>query len=207
VGDGQDSNHPDQLKEVVLLARAGKKIEAIKVYRQMTGCGLVEAKTAVENIQAGQLGQTFNQNPTRPQVGASIPSERMAEINQFIRSGQKIEAIKIYRQVTGVGLREAKDAVEAMGGSVNLNGGLPEFQQKNTAGSSLGSKLLILAGGLFFFGIASIFPLVFIPMGISSWQGNDIGGAIGSFFGAGIWAVVWGGIGCAIIYGGFALSK
>lgn len=36
--------------EVVALARAGKKIEAIKVYREATGAGLAEAKTAVERL-------------------------------------------------------------------------------------------------------------------------------------------------------------
>jgi ribosomal protein L7/L12 len=43
-------------------------------------------------------------------------SERpdMTEIQQLLQRGQKIEAIKVYRQKTGVGLKEAKDAVEAM---------------------------------------------------------------------------------------------
>lgn len=36
--------------EVVALARAGKKIEAIKVYREATGAGLLEAKEAVERL-------------------------------------------------------------------------------------------------------------------------------------------------------------
>jgi len=36
--------------EVAALARAGKKIEAIKVYREATGAGLLEAKEAVERL-------------------------------------------------------------------------------------------------------------------------------------------------------------
>ncbi|MER6971668.1 ribosomal protein L7/L12 [Nocardioides sp. NPDC000445] len=36
--------------EVVALVRAGKKIEAIKVYREATGAGLLEAKVAVERL-------------------------------------------------------------------------------------------------------------------------------------------------------------
>ncbi|MER7560042.1 ribosomal protein L7/L12 [Nocardioides sp. NPDC126508] len=36
--------------EVVALVRAGKKIEAIKVYREATGVGLAEAKYAVERL-------------------------------------------------------------------------------------------------------------------------------------------------------------
>jgi ribosomal protein L7/L12 len=37
-------------------------------------------------------------------------SERVKEL---ARAGRKIEAIKVYREETGAGLKEAKDAVEA----------------------------------------------------------------------------------------------
>lgn len=36
-----------------------------------------------------------------------------AEIDELIRQGKKIHAIKVYRNHTGCDLREAKDAVEA----------------------------------------------------------------------------------------------
>ncbi|MFJ9390406.1 ribosomal protein L7/L12 [Nocardioides sp. NPDC101246] len=36
--------------EVLALVREGKKIEAIKVYREATGVGLAEAKRAVEQL-------------------------------------------------------------------------------------------------------------------------------------------------------------
>ncbi|WP_425825642.1 ribosomal protein L7/L12 [Streptomyces fractus] len=37
---------------------------------------------------------------------------RLDGVRALVREGKKIEAIKVYREVTGVGLREAKDAVE-----------------------------------------------------------------------------------------------
>ena len=37
---------------------------------------------------------------------------------EHLAAGRKIQAIKEYRAATGVGLKEAKDAVEAMGQSV-----------------------------------------------------------------------------------------
>jgi ribosomal protein L7/L12 len=46
---GVEEPQPD-LREVVGLLRAGKKIEAVKVYRRLTGAGLREAKEAVERI-------------------------------------------------------------------------------------------------------------------------------------------------------------
>ena len=36
-------------------------------------------------------------------------------IRALVKSGDKIEAIKLYRDLTGVGLREAKDYVEQLG--------------------------------------------------------------------------------------------
>lgn len=36
------------------------------------------------------------------------------QITDLVRSGQKIEAIKVYREQTGVGLKEAKDYVERL---------------------------------------------------------------------------------------------
>ncbi|MFD7664460.1 ribosomal protein L7/L12 [Streptomyces sp. NPDC059788] len=38
--------------------------------------------------------------------------EGMAEVDALLHKGQKIQAIKRYRELTGAGLKEAKDAVE-----------------------------------------------------------------------------------------------
>ena len=36
------------------------------------------------------------------------------EVLELLQQGQKIQAIKLYREITGVGLKEAKDEVEEM---------------------------------------------------------------------------------------------
>jgi hypothetical protein len=41
------------LPEIMELLRQGKKIEAIKLYRETTGAGLAEAKSRVEGIERG----------------------------------------------------------------------------------------------------------------------------------------------------------
>jgi ribosomal protein L7/L12 len=46
-------------------------------------------------------------------AGAAEPEDaRMAEVDALLRNDKKIQAIKIYRDVTGAGLVEAKEAVE-----------------------------------------------------------------------------------------------
>ena len=83
-----------------LLAR-GEKIEAIRVYRKASGAGLKEAKDYVEALQGG--------GPAPQQEDAFLQS-----LLDLMRQGQKIEAIKRYRERTGQGLKESKEAVEAL---------------------------------------------------------------------------------------------
>lgn len=46
-------------------------------------------------------------------AGIEEPEDaRMAEIDQLLIQGKKIQAIKVHREVTGSGLAEAKEAVE-----------------------------------------------------------------------------------------------
>ena len=49
-----------------------------------------------------------------PFAGFADVAPRIAEIVRLARSGQKIHAIKLYRETFGVGLAEAKDAVERL---------------------------------------------------------------------------------------------
>lgn len=51
-------------------------------------------------------------------------SQRIAEIQRLINAGKKIEAIKVFRETFGSGLKEAKDAVEALerGQSIDISG-------------------------------------------------------------------------------------
>ncbi len=46
---------------------------------------------------------------------ADIPSdEEIAEISEVLADGKKIEAIKIYREATGKGLKDAKEFIDAL---------------------------------------------------------------------------------------------
>jgi ribosomal protein L7/L12 len=86
----------------------GNKIEAIKLYREATGVGLKEAKDAVEAIERGE---SITMETAKPIPTPDLQSLR-AQVVAHLRQGNKIEAIKTYRSFTGVGLKEAKDAVE-----------------------------------------------------------------------------------------------
>lgn len=47
-------------------------------------------------------------------LGIAVPEDNMDDCRELVRAGKKIEAIKLYRERTGAGLRESKDAVDHM---------------------------------------------------------------------------------------------
>jgi ribosomal protein L7/L12 len=84
------------------------KLLAIKLHRQSTGAGPAEAKAAVDRIRAGRALPTAEAKALAlPPVGAEARA-----IGEALRAGNKIEAIRLYRAATGLGLKEAKDAID-----------------------------------------------------------------------------------------------
>lgn len=57
-----------KLKEILHLARSGRKIEAIKMYRETFGVGLKEAKDAVDRLESGQSVSFQNVRFVSPQT-------------------------------------------------------------------------------------------------------------------------------------------
>ena len=91
---------PAQRAAIRAALAAGEKIEAIKLLREATGLGLAEAKDAVERMER-EPGEGATPSPAVP------PTVRAA-----LMAGNKIEAIRLYREAMGGGLKDAKEAVE-----------------------------------------------------------------------------------------------
>jgi ribosomal protein L7/L12 len=97
--------NPDSLEDAIRsLLTQGQKIAAIKLYREQTGVGLAEAKNAVEMIERGG---------GLPSAKAAAPATEQ-QVLELLAAGKKIAAIKLYREQMHVGLKAAKDAVEAL---------------------------------------------------------------------------------------------
>lgn len=112
-------------RQVRYLLAEGRKIEAIRIYRERTGMGLKEAKDAVEASQRG--------DPSSPPAGVDEPFR--SKLVSLLDRGQKIQAIKLYRERTGSGLKEAKDAVEAFQrGQSPAHTGLDEALERELVG-------------------------------------------------------------------------
>jgi ribosomal protein L7/L12 len=92
------ANWEDEARELMAQDR---KIVAIKLVREKTGMGLAEAKSLVKSW-------SYSEPARRPARG-----DWEAEARALASAGRKIEAIKVVRERTGLGLKEAKDLVES----------------------------------------------------------------------------------------------
>lgn len=105
-----DATPPDALEaELLALVKGGRLIDAIRRLRERRGLGLKEAKDVVDALEAGRRGVTPPAGPPTPP-----PPAGEAELVALLKEGRVIEAIKLRRERTGEGLKEAKDAVDRL---------------------------------------------------------------------------------------------
>jgi ribosomal protein L7/L12 len=99
---------PKPLPPAVIAAlQQGKLIEAIRLLRASGG-----------NIDLAQAKKAIEQHLDRSKVARATVNEavgslaRIPAVAEALRKGNKIDAIRILREKTGLGLKEAKDAVD-----------------------------------------------------------------------------------------------
>jgi len=106
---------PAQVKQIHEYIHNQQLIYAIKLYRETTGVGLAEAKEAVEAMARDEIA--------KPPVGSVDYDNPILEarIKSLLTKRQKIGAVKIYREEYGIGLKQAKDAVDRIEASMKRN--------------------------------------------------------------------------------------
>jgi len=151
------------LDEIRQLAERGNLIEAIKQYRELYGVGLKEAKYAVQALQAGRLAE-------KAEDVSALESQQvhsaLNEIRSLLGSGNKIEAIRKYRESFDVSLARAKFAVEQLEAGKSIRPGaefpprqaIAQAQPANETGSRIScvivAAVLLFVGGILIFGLS-----------------------------------------------------
>ena len=102
----------DLKQQLTELLSKGNKLGAIRLLREQRGLGLAEAKAALEGFESmGDLP------PERP-----APAELPEDVRELAVQGQVLEAIKVLRTQTGMGLAEAKALVDPLVGPSKKSG-------------------------------------------------------------------------------------
>ncbi|MBV6397406.1 MAG: 50S ribosomal protein L7/L12 [Anaerolineales bacterium] len=100
------SLQPQHVQKIHELIDANQIIQAIQVYRSATGVSLAEAKQAVDEMRRMEAARPSSDS--RDYDNPVLESK----VKSLLAKGKKIEAVKIYREEYGIGLKEAKDAVD-----------------------------------------------------------------------------------------------
>ncbi|MEO7392869.1 MAG: hypothetical protein ABIU58_11890 [Ramlibacter sp.] len=119
------SSPPDSLPAQVQEAlRRGNVMEAIKLLRASGNFGLKEAKELLEAHQRGAAGS----KPPPPRAAATAPGTIPPSVADAMQKGNKLEAIGLLRQQAGLGLKEAREAIELQAHVRATPGGLSPGQ-------------------------------------------------------------------------------
>ena len=115
---------PPPADPVQRLLLAKNKLQAIRLSRESAGVGTKEAVEAIEAMdqEMSNVATRLAQLETKVdfllrQLGidpATITPPPEDLISEALRAGNRVQAIKIYRELHGGGIREAKEAVEAL---------------------------------------------------------------------------------------------
>lgn len=98
-------SHSDPLPINVQAAlESGNTLEAIKLLREATGLGLKEAKDFIDQHQQGGAS---------PIAARATLLSLPPEVSALLQAGRKIDAIRLLREKTGLGLKEAKETIES----------------------------------------------------------------------------------------------
>jgi ribosomal protein L7/L12 len=183
---GQTAGPAGGLDEIRRLVASGNLVEATQRYGQAYNVDEQEARSIIAAIQGGRLA-------TAAAPGMRAPEEltrALEEVQARLKAGDKIGAIKIYREHYDVGLERAKYAVEQIQagqtlqpetGFQALNRSAPTYAAQSARSGGMGGGiiaivvLLVIAGIVGFIIFASSgglgkhydpeTPLVLVPSG------------------------------------------
>ncbi len=103
--------------EIEALVNRNRKIEAIKLVRERTGMGLKDAKDLVDAMAAGRAIAPPGVPAPAPSGGlpsGGLPPEVLAQVRALKDAGKVIHAVKLVRDQTRMGLKDAKDLVDGL---------------------------------------------------------------------------------------------
>ncbi|WP_372721057.1 hypothetical protein [Novipirellula sp.] len=123
-----DNLTEEQIETIRLELQAGRKLNAVKLHKQWTGSSLVAAKNYVESLPVGPQTVTWDKD---------LDGKQIDEILDAIQEGSKLKAIKLYKESTGVRLKESKVFIERLMHELGIE------QRKGCAATIL---LFVIAG-------------------------------------------------------------
>ena len=123
----------EQISVIASELKQGKKLAAIKFYRDWTGSSLLEAKIAVEDLA--------RQHIDNPLVfDEELDEQVINQVLEALHKRNKLLAVKIYKESRSVSLLEAKTFIEQLMRELNIE----DKPGPGCAGAVLAVVLLIV---------------------------------------------------------------
>ncbi len=136
-----NSSTPALDAQLLSLCKQGKKLEAVKLCKDTTGLGLKESKDYVEDLceRYENVGYAHDISSVKQNAADTTFDKQLINLCQ---QNRKLEAIKLYKDTTGEGLKESKDYIDELC-RYHQNGRIENTD--NMAGTNLGKCFIATA--------------------------------------------------------------
>ena len=84
------------------LLQAGRKLDAIRLYREQTGASLKDATDMIKDLER------------KLDLADQSEIEHSQDAATLLRAGRKLDAIRVYREQHGLSLKDATEAISDM---------------------------------------------------------------------------------------------
>lgn len=101
-------------QELLELCRQGQKLEAIRRYKEATGSSLAEAKDIIDSFDTADAVPLSSAQHTGASSQHRAPVSTDQQVLDLCRQGNYLQAVKVYKDATGKGLKESKDYVDQL---------------------------------------------------------------------------------------------
>ena len=94
--------------DVTTLLQAGRKLDAIRIYREQTGASLKDATDMIKDLER------------KLDLADQSEIEHSQDAATLLRAGRKLDAIRVYREQHGLSLKDATEAISDLEKSLGL---------------------------------------------------------------------------------------
>lgn len=159
---------PETAQKIHELLHNQQVLMAIQVYRSATGVSLADAKNAVEAMAR-------DESVKPPAAVRDVDNPVLeARLRSLISKGQKIDAVKIHREEYGVGLQEARDAVERIEASMRSEGMFARQPSESAIGQDpfadenrISGRMILAIAAVLALGICGLAVLLFLGFSLT----------------------------------------
>lgn len=102
----------EEKDQIMQLISYNQSLKAVKLVSQISGANLKDSKAYIDVMEEKYKKKYFEESLSR--TDQILPPEVKEKVLELVLRGEKIKAVKLVRETTGLSLKESRDYVDSL---------------------------------------------------------------------------------------------